>query len=152
MNKLDDIQAIVEGLIEGTDCFLVSAKCSPGHNYKFFIDADSSFDIKRCITINRKLRNIIDEKEWFPNGEYSLEVSSPGIDEPLLSTRQFQKNVNRLVEITFNDSEQKPIIGRIQSVDEQKINLKIEDKKKKTSVDSIVERQNIKKAVIQIEF
>jgi ribosome maturation factor RimP len=152
MNKLSEITEIVESLIEGSDCFLVSAKCLPGNHYRFYIDADSSFDLKRCVAVNRQLRNVIDERGWYPEGEYSLEVSSPGIEEPLESTRQFRKNINRLLKVEFVDKETKDVIGRITDVSEQELNLNIEDKKKKTSTPIQVERSLIKKATVQIEF
>ena len=45
----------------------------------------------------------MEEAAWFPEGDFSLEVSSPGIDEPLVLNRQYVKNMGRKVEVTFLD-------------------------------------------------
>ncbi|MGE5106508.1 MAG: ribosome assembly cofactor RimP, partial [Sphingobacteriales bacterium] len=43
----------------------------------------------------------------FPNGDFSLEVSSPGLDEPLKMFRQYKKNIGRNVEIITKDGQHK---------------------------------------------
>ncbi|NMD29242.1 MAG: ribosome maturation factor, partial [Bacteroidetes bacterium] len=45
----------------------------------------------------------IEETALFPDGNFSLEVSSPGIDEPLKLHRQYEKNKGRNVEVVLND-------------------------------------------------
>jgi ribosome maturation factor RimP len=152
MANFDTIKTIVESLIDDTDAFIVDSKVTPGNNFKFFIDADSGFDLKRCVSVTRQLRKQIEEKELYPEGNFTLEVSSPGIDEPLKFLRQYHKNIGRLLEITFNDIEQKPIVGRLKGVEEEAINIELTDKKKKISTEQNIEFQQIKKAIIQIEF
>ena len=50
-----------------------------------------------------KLYKNIEETALFPDGNFSLEVSSPGIDEPLKLHRQYEKNKGRNVEVVLND-------------------------------------------------
>jgi ribosome maturation factor RimP len=65
------------------DIFLVSIKIKPTNNYKIYLDADGGLGIEKCIKINRALYKIMEEMAIHPDGDFSLEVSSPGIDEPL---------------------------------------------------------------------
>ena len=102
--KQKAIEDFVNAQLMGSeDVFLVEVKVIPGNNIKIFLDADEGITIEKCIKINRALYNQIEESELFPNGDFSLEVSSPGIDEPLKLQRQYKKNIGRIVEITMID-------------------------------------------------
>jgi ribosome maturation factor RimP len=149
-DRLSEIEKIVSELIAGTDCFIVATKSLPTNNFKFFIDSDSGFGIDQAISINRKLRNRIEEMGWYPEGEYSLEVSSPGVDMPLVSTRQLIKNLNRLVKLDFLDKEMKSIEGRLISVEDNMLKLSI--KHKKDIEEKEFMRNEIKDIIVQIEF
>jgi len=100
----DFIQALLE---DSNDVFLVEVKIIPGNNIKVFLDADNGITIEKCIKVNRSLYKKIEESELFINNDFSLEVSSPGVDEPLKLHRQYKKNIARLIEITMNDNSKK---------------------------------------------
>ena len=85
------------------DIFFVDMKVKPTNNIKIFLDADSGLGIEKCIKINRRLYKQVEEMGFYPEGDFSLEVSSPGIDEPLKMLRQYIKNIGRNVEVTMND-------------------------------------------------
>lgn len=151
MDLVQKIQEMLEPLMEGTDVFLVSLKVKPTNNIKVFLDADDGFPISKSSQINRKLRAKIDESGLFPEGDYSLEVSSPGIDEPLVLFRQYPKNVGRNIEITQQDGT--VVLGKLLSVNEEQIELEVAGEgKKKTSTLVSIDFANIKQAVIQISF
>ena len=98
------IESLVVQLLDSTeDIFLVSVKIKPTNNIKVFLDADSGLSIEKCVKINRKMYKVIEEMGWYPDGNFSLEVSSPGIDEPLKLLRQYTKNIGRKVEVSLND-------------------------------------------------
>jgi ribosome maturation factor RimP len=99
MTAQEQVLLFIDECLEGTDCFLVSFKIKPTNNYKFFIDSDSGFTLEKCVRINRKMRKMIEEAELYPDGDVSLEISSPGIDIPLTLTRQYIKNIGRKLEI-----------------------------------------------------
>lgn len=94
---------INEQLVE-TDVFLVEVKLLPGNNIKVFLDADSGVTIDKCIKVNRALYKHFEETDIFPNGDFAIEVSSPGVDEPLKLNRQYKKNIGRTVEVAFEDN------------------------------------------------
>src|SRR5436189_1396716 len=94
--SIQAIESLIGELLSETeDTFLVSVRIKPTNNIKVFLDADTGLSIDRCVKINRALYRIIEEKGWYPDGNFSLEVSSPGIDEPLKMIRQYQKNMGR---------------------------------------------------------
>src|SRR6185436_14996779 len=75
--------------------FLVEIKVKPTNNIKVFIDGDQGVRIDQLSQFNRRLYSQLEEENIFPNGDFSLELSSPGLEEPLKSHRQYLKNVGR---------------------------------------------------------
>lgn len=147
---LDDI------LAETEDCFLISAKMSADANYKFFIDSDTGFSLDKSVKINRALRNQIDESGLFPEGMYSLEISSPGISEPLKIPRQYKKNIGRLLAV---ETPEETIEGRIKEVTEDEITLEVLGKNSKGKPTEKMPKKminininKITKATVQVEF
>jgi len=83
--------------------FPVEIKISPANDIKVFLDADDGITIERCTAVNKALYKYIEESGLFPDGNFSLEVSSPGVDEPLKLHRQYIKNIGRKVEVVMKD-------------------------------------------------
>jgi len=150
------IQAI-EGLVnellaETEDIFLVSVRIKPTNNIKVYLDADSGLNIDKCVKINRALYGEIEEKGWYPDGNFSLEVSSPGLEEPLKLLRQYRKNVGRTVAVTLND--ERKIEGKLLEANEQLIRIEHTTGKNKKAVSVVVEipLTDIKQTMIVITF
>lgn len=156
MNKDQQIQAIAQmmnGLLEQEPAyFLVEITIKPTNNIKVFLDSDTGVVIEKCVAFNRQLYKLIEESELYPAGDFSLEVSSPGLEEPLKLHRQYVKNVGRLVEVT--PLEGTVLTGVLKEVGEAQITL-VEEKgknKKKEIVEHIIPFDNIKTTKIQIVF
>ena len=80
--------------------FLVDMDVAKGSRTKVtaFVDSDSGMTIEECARISREVLQRIEEEDVF-QGEYMLEVSSPGLDKPLKHPRQFVKNVGRRIRV-----------------------------------------------------
>ena len=104
--QIQTIEKLIAPLLVD-DIFLVSIKIKPTNNFKIYLDADGGLGIEKCIKINRALYKVMEEMGLYPDGDFSLEVSSPGVDEPLKLLRQYKKNIGRNVEVTTNDDEKK---------------------------------------------
>jgi ribosome maturation factor RimP len=147
---LDKIVTLTEPLLEGTDMFIVRIKNKPTNNIKLYLDADSGLSIGKCAEINRKLYKLIEEGALFQDGDFSLEVSSPGIDEPLASVRQYKKNVGRKVLVTLNDDTEK--LGVLKELTEDAITVEVKNVKKKEVTMDVIPLSDIKKIVVQISI
>lgn len=130
--------------------FIVNVKIKPTNNIKLYLDADSGLSVGKSAEVNRKLYKLIEAEAMFPDGDFSLEVSSPGVDEPLLSDRQYKKNIGRTVLIT--PAEGKDILGVLKEVQEDKLVLEVKVPKKKETTMVEVPLADIKKTVVQITF
>jgi len=147
---ISKIQALLAPLLEGTDMFVTNLQIEPGNNIKLFLDADEGLNVQKSVSINRQLVTQIDELGWYPNGDYSLEVSSPGVDEPLRSIRQYKKNIGRTLAVTnMEDLEQ---IGVLKAVTEVGISLEVKINKKKETALVEVPFENIKQSIVQVIF
>jgi ribosome maturation factor RimP len=165
MNIEDQIQALkqkVEALIrDDPGVFLVEVRIKPTNNVKVFVDADEGLSIDKLVQYNRRLYKNIEESSFFPGGDFSLEVSSPGLDEPLKLHRQYLKNIGRDVEVIRKDGIKTE--GKLLSATEAEIVIeeekaRLNDKvgqgknKKKEIVTHTVPFDNIKATKIQIKF
>jgi len=156
MNGEPQIQTIehkMEALIGAEpDLFLVEVKIKPTNNIKVFIDGDQGISIEKLVQFNRKLYKDLEEGGMYPNGDFSLEVSSPGLDEPLKLHRQYLKNIGRFVEVVENDGSKKE--GKLVSATESEIvveQTKGKGKKMET-VQHTISVEQIKTTKIQIKF
>lgn len=148
---LETVRKIMEPMLTG-DIFLVEMKVKPTNNIKIYLDADSGLGIEKCIKINRRLYKVMEDMEVYPDGNFSLEVSSPGVDEPLKLQRQYVKNVGRTVEVILND--ETIVEGKLESVEEDKITLTFTEGKGKKALEIKKEIlfTDIKQTKVQIQF
>ena len=94
----------------------------------------------------------MEEMAIYPDGDFSLEVSSPGIEEPLKLHRQYIKNTGRDLEVTLQDGSKQS--GKLLSVTENDIVIEFtEGKNKKAVVKQLtIPFETIKEAVVLIKF
>ena len=139
-------------LAEEPEYFLVSVRIKPTNNIKVFIDGDNGITIEKCVRFNRKLYKLIEETGMYPEGEFSLELSSPGVDEPLKMYRQYLKNIGREVEVIFADDARKQ--GKLLAVTEADITIEYTEGKNKKAViqQLVIPFNNIKSTTVQIKF
>jgi ribosome maturation factor RimP len=140
-----------ELLTELPGYFLVEISVKPTNNIKVFVDADQGAAIDQLSRINRALYKWVEEN-LFPNGDFSIEVSSPGLEEPLKLNRQYLKNVGRMVEIVLKNGLKKE--GKLISVSENEIVIEEEigKGKKKEVVQHIILKEEIKTTKVQVKF
>ena len=104
ITPLKTIENFVAGITSQSETiFPVEIRISPANDIKVFLDADDGITIEKCTSVNKALYKYIEESELFPGGNFSLEVSSPGVDEPLKLFRQYKKNIGRRIEVVMND-------------------------------------------------
>ncbi|MEO5591576.1 MAG: ribosome maturation factor [Chitinophagaceae bacterium] len=151
--QIQVITGMVQELLQGDpDCFLVDIWIKPTNNIRVALDADAGLPIEKCVSLNRRLYKQIEEAALYPEGDFSLEVSSPGLDEPLKMHRQYVKNINRGVEILQQDG--KITEGVLTAVNENEIEVAetTGKNKKKEVVQHTIPFSNIKSTKIQIKF
>lgn len=151
--QIKDLEQKVLALIsDEPDHFLVDIRIKPANNFKIYIDGNQGISVDKLVQYNRKLYKQLEEEGQYPEGDFSLELSSPGLDEPLKLHRQYLKNVGRFVDVVLLDGSKKE--GKLLSATEAEIvveEVKGKGKKAETVLHTIPFDQ-IKSTKIQIKF
>ena len=103
------------------DIFVVDVSLSKNNSHvNIYLDGDAGLDVDTCGKVSRDLELWLDETEHVPQ-EYTLNVSSAGIDQPLNKRRQFRRNVNRNLRVKTTATE---FAGKLILVDNTNLMLK----------------------------
>lgn len=72
-----------------------------------------------CTLVSREVGYLLEVDD--PIGSaYSLEVSSPGLDRPMVTARDFERNKGRKIKVVFDDmDEKKTVVGIVQTVEDE---------------------------------
>jgi ribosome maturation factor RimP len=153
MEIATELRTMAESCLGNESQFLVDVLITARQGPKkvlVMVDADNGIGIDEFSEISRKLSVLLDESGLI-DGQYSLEVSSPGIDQPLKSVRQYQKNVGRKLKIK---SKGEILEGTLESVSENFVELALvkgTGKKKETSIVQIPFSE-VEKAFVLVSF
>lgn len=130
----DKIESVVNEWIKSTDCFLVELKYSPS-KLAVFIDKPSGVSLEECIHLNKYLTaEFEDEGIW---ETHELEVSSPGMEQPLKVPQQYIRRIDREVKVTTSSGIQHK--GILKSANEEGFEL----------VESTSRKENKKKIITE---
>ncbi len=151
LSELKDLMNTV--LIDHNDLFILEQNISAENDIKVVIDGDRPVNIEDCRKVNKALEKRLEEMQV----DASVQVTSPGVDEPLKLKRQFRKNIGRKLEVMTKDLKLK---ANLEAVDEDSIvlNWKAREKKEKGKGKVTKEKrqaiafEDIEKAVVMINF
>ncbi len=95
---------------------------------RVFIDQTSGIGIEDCEKVSRQISAVLDVEDPI-SGNYSLEVSSPGIPRSLFYSEQYPRYIGEIVEIKLSRpiANQRKFIGKIIAADEQELVLDLEE-------------------------
>jgi len=89
----DKLQAMIEPLVESMGYELVLLEFSPHKGsamVRLFIDAPGGITLGDCEKVSREVEGVLDVEDPIPQN-YRLEVSSPGLDRPLVKPAHFER-------------------------------------------------------------
>jgi len=133
---------------DGLELFDFKIKMRQGvADVELFIDRpNGGISLEECAKINREINTFIEE-EGFYGDDYTVSVSSPGLDWPLKTMRDFQRVIGFDVEVQLDSEDVKKILkqkGTLVSVDEQTVVLETSKGRVKVLL------ENIKQAILMI--
>mgnify|MGYP001020455975 FL=1 len=127
----DHIRKLAEQHISGTGIFIVDVRLSSTGRITVLIDRPEGVRIDDCAMLSRQISNDLGEE----GGDYELNVSSPGLDMPLLVPEQFRKNEGRMVDVVTNEGER--FKGTMLNVTAGGFDLSVDTKVKKEIVTTV---------------
>jgi ribosome maturation factor RimP len=95
---------------------------------RLYIDSEAGIDVDDCANVSRQVSAILDVEDPIP-GQYSLEVSSPGLDRPLFTLAHFEQFVGEATVIRLRepDDAQRSFKGEILGCQDSSVRIRLED-------------------------
>ena len=145
-------ELIEEKISDRPELFLVEVKMLPNNKLIIHVDGDEGISIQDCAAISRHVGFHLEEENTIEKA-YNLEVSSPGVGEPLKLKRQYEKNIGRDLSIKLIGGELKE--GKLLSMNDSSITIeaKVKEKGKKAQlVETTIDFDNIIETKVLISF
>ncbi len=102
---------------------VVIAKYRNNWTVRLFVFSERGTTIGECARLSRIVEDLLEGTDWFESG-YTLEVSSPGLDRPLTTARDFKYRIGETVKIKFVDPERKQDAAEIVSATDEEVTFK----------------------------
>ena len=141
--KLDSVvESTIVSVVESLGCDFYEVKYfSAGGKttLRVFADTDQGITMDDCAKISHALSEKLDEID-FGDSEYTLEVSSPGIDRPLNTQRDYRRFIGKEVQVRYLDETEKQCkqVGHIVSAAEDVLVIECGGQKFTFSYESLV--------------
>jgi len=152
MTARDRIKELLEQEFKDTEFFLVDVKQS-ATKYQVFIDSDQKLSIGKCAQTSRFLETHLEAEGLVPE-KYTLEVSSPGMSNPLKHVRQYEKRVGRELDIwTIENQHHRGVLKAVNGGSSITLEKNLKEKKKIIGTEQVeLALDDIKKAVLIFSF
>jgi len=120
-----NIRDVVEETLNNDDLYIVEVTVDLNNRIKVILDSDKTVSITDCISVNRAIEQHFDRDE----DDFSLEVTSAGLGQPLVLLRQYNKLIGKKLEITVDNGLK--LSGELKKVNGEYVELLEESKKRK---------------------
>ena len=136
--KISDIIDAIEGEIVARGLFLIEVTVSRDNDVEITIESEEGIvELEDCVALSRYFESRFDREQE----DYSLTVTSAGLDQPFKVLKQYLKSVGKKVEVQLKGG--KKMIALLEAADQESITLKysqkesVEGKKKKEIVEHV---------------
>jgi ribosome maturation factor RimP len=134
--------------VEATGHDLEDLAVSPAGRRKVVrvvVDKDGGVTLDDIAEVSRVVSDLLDqpEAEALLAGAYTLEVTSPGVDRPLVQPRHWRRSAGRLVKAVLSDGS---VTGRVVEADDAQVTLDVDGAKRTLLYGEVV------RATVQVEF
>ena len=149
----EKIEELVNSHLKDDSICLVDVEVAGGRAARkitVLIDSDQGVSIDACAKLSRSLSEDLEQLDLL-EGNYSLDVSSPGLDQPLKLKRQYKKNIGRDVKVVMTSGAE--LKGKLVSVSDEGIKLERKPSAKlMDTVEDFIDFEKIKYTKILISF
>ncbi|MGO3181399.1 MAG: ribosome assembly cofactor RimP [Aequorivita sp.] len=94
-------QLLETALDENKSLFLIDLNISEDNQIRVILDGDEGVTVEDCIAVSRVIEHNLDREEY----DFSLEVMSAGVSEPLTLPRQYKRNIGRVLKVKTTKEE-----------------------------------------------
>ncbi len=145
-SKLEQLQALLAPVVEalGYECWGIEFLSQGRHSLlRVYIDHPDGILIDDCEKVSRQISGVLDVEDPITN-EYTLEVSSPGMDRPLFVLEQFVRSVGEQVRIRLRSpfEGRRNFQGLLRGVEGQDVVVLVDDHEYLLPID-LIDKANI---------
>ncbi|SIS06105.1 ribosome maturation factor RimP [Aquipseudomonas alcaligenes] len=145
-SKLEQLQAMLAPVVEslGYECWGVEFISQGRHSLlRVYIDHANGILVDDCEVVSRQVSAVLDVEDPI-SSEYTLEVSSPGMDRPLFTLEQFAKHVGEQVKIKLRSpfDGRRNFQGLLRGVEDQDVVVLVDDHEFLLPID-LIDKANI---------
>ncbi|MET7370521.1 ribosome maturation factor RimP [Streptomyces sp. NPDC005566] len=147
------LRALIDPLVSAEDLDLEEIEVSRAGRrrvLRVIVDSEDGVELDACAELSRAISEKLDETDAMGEGEYVLEVSSPGADRPLTEHRHYVRAIGRLAKLSLNDGDE--LVARILAVDDEGLDLEVPGVKGRKPTSRRIAFDEIAKARVEIEF
>ncbi|ATW50895.1 ribosome maturation factor RimP [Streptomyces xantholiticus] len=147
------LRGLLEPLVSAAELDLEEIEISRAGRRRMLritVDSDEGVELDACAELSRAISEKLDETDAMGEGEYVLEVSSPGADRPLTQHRHYVRATGRLVKLQLHEGGD--LVARILTVDDDGLDLEVPGVKGRKPTARRVPFGDIAKARVEIEF
>ncbi len=142
----DRLRLLIEPVVNGLGCRLWGIEYVSQGRHSFlrvYIDAENGVDVEDCARISRQISSVLDVEDPV-KGEYTLEVSSPGLDRRLYTREQFEEFSGARVKVNLRRAWQgrKRYTGILCGVEDDDVVIRADDEEYLIPLEQI-ERANV---------
>ncbi|MDH4273987.1 MAG: ribosome maturation factor RimP [Gammaproteobacteria bacterium] len=140
------LQALIEPVVAGLGYELVGIEyLAQGRRsvLRIYIDSPNGISLEDCETVSHQVSGVLDVEDPI-RGEYSLEVSSPGMDRPLFTVAHFQRFIGQMAQVRTKlpiDARRK-FKGVIVAVAADEVTLNVEGKDYRLAME-LIDKANL---------
>ena len=137
---IEEVYESIKSTADGMDIEIVEIVFDNKSNtLTIFIETESGVDLDTCEKFHRAIDVVIDELDPSHGEPYTLNVSSPGLDRPFKTKRDFERNLQKEVEVKLYAplKGKKFIEGVLTGFDENSVTVKTENEELKISLNKI---------------
>ena len=140
-SKLEQLQALLAPVVEalGYQCWGIEFISQGRHTLlRIYIDKENGVLVEDCEAVSRQVSGVLDVEDPI-SVEYTLEVSSPGMDRPLFTLEQFASHAGEQVKIKLRIpfEGRRNFQGLLRGVEEQDVVVQVDNHEFLLPVDSI---------------
>jgi len=143
--RAEEIEAMIEPAVKALDCQLWGVQLIQSKHsiLRVFIDTEAGAGIEDCEKVSRQVSQILDVEDPI-RSEYTLEVSTPGMDRPLFKLEQFAKYQGEQISLRLRVpyKGQRNFKGLLCGIESDEVVLRVDDTEILLPIESI-EKANL---------
>jgi ribosome maturation factor RimP len=145
-SRQERLTRLIEPVVSAVGLDLESVEVVPAGKRRLLrvvVDADAGVDLDTVGEVSPEISRALDASDVMGGGPYVLEVTSPGVDRPLVEPRHWRRSVGRLVRVSAHGEQ---LTGRVVGAEPEGVTLDVD------GVSRVFDYSDLGRGQVQVEF